>query len=86
MTQPTGPKRKVHAVPQEHDDTDPLERIAATKGRLEYWERELKEAVREARRRGRTWRQIGRALGVSPQAATLRFGPGGAMDVEAGNR
>jgi hypothetical protein len=78
---PTGPKRTSHPVPGEGAPEDPLEELAAIQGRLSYWERELRVAVAQARRRRYQWAEIGDALGISRQAAHLRFGPGGAQDV-----
>jgi hypothetical protein len=69
------PKRRIsHPVPKDDARLEhPVERIAAIKGRLELWERELHEAVVEARRQGFTWREISRGLGVTYQATLMRF-------------
>lgn len=70
-----GPKRQTHSVPQGQraPDTDPLERIAAIKGVTDYWERELNESVKDARRAGYSWREIAIAMGVTYQAVLQRF-------------
>lgn len=67
------------------DDLDPssvtardavhFRRIIAAKEGVERAERELQDAVREAREAGDSWLSIGLALGVSKQAAHKRFGP-----------
>lgn len=67
------------------DDLDPssvtardavhFRRIIAAKEGVEGAERELQDAVREAREAGDSWLSIGMALGVSKQAAHKRFGP-----------
>ena len=59
-----------HAV----EDGAPLERIhRAALARAEAAELEA-VAVREARAAGASWSQIGDALGVTKQAAQMRFG------------
>lgn len=70
-----GPERKTHPIPenQRTPSDDPLERIAAIKGVQAYWERELTESVRDARRAGYSWREIATTLGVSYQAVLQRF-------------
>ena len=56
------------------EDTTDLRAIATALTTVADAERQLEEAVREARSRGRSWARIGMALGVSKQAATQRFG------------
>ncbi len=52
-----------------------LERLAgAHQLAQERWERQVVRVVAAARAEGRDWGQIGRALGVSRQAARQRFG------------
>lgn len=70
-----GPERKTHPIREEPRAVadDPLERIAAIKGVQAYWERELSESVKDARRQGYSWREIATALGVSYQAVLQRF-------------
>ena len=48
--------------------------ISATGARIKQAEYERASLVRTARRHGASWAQIARALGVSPQAASKRFG------------
>jgi transposase-like protein len=50
-----------------------LERIAALSARLSAVERDRDVAIAEAVAGGATWAEIGRALGVSPQAAHKRY-------------
>ncbi len=57
----------------EVDNTDDLRGIATTSEALRTDEARLREAVRVARARGRSWNQIAVALGVSRQAARQRF-------------
>lgn len=55
------------------DDPRELRRVGLAQRGLEEAETELREAVREARAAGRTWADIGRTLGVTRQAAQIRF-------------
>ena len=55
------------------ESSDPLRRVQALRvagGRLDDW---LVEAVADARQQGRSWDDIGQALGVSRQAAWELF-------------
>ena len=54
-------------------DTDSLKAIAAYADRLDHLETALAEAVRQARRDGRSWSAIGTMLGVSKQAAQRKY-------------
>ena len=56
--------------------SDPLRVVAGIregKASLDDWQR---KAVETARAQGRTWDEIGKACGVSRQAAWERFAPG----------
>lgn len=52
---------------------DDLREIAAASEAMRADEARLREAVESARGRGRSWNEIGVALGVSRQAARHRF-------------
>ena len=54
-------------------DSDELRAIAQFAARRDHLESALAEAVRTARRNGRTWSQIGTMLGVSKQAAQRKY-------------
>ena len=57
----------------EVDHTDDLRQIAAVSDAVRADEARLRETVEVARAHGRSWNQIGLALGVSRQAARQRF-------------
>lgn len=57
----------------EADNLEDLRRIATASDAIQAGEAELREAVALARAHGRSWNQIGIALGVSRQAARQRF-------------
>ena len=52
---------------------DGLERLDAVRRGADYWTQVLLRAVTLARQQGASWQQIGKALGVSAQAAHQRF-------------
>lgn len=54
-------------------DTDALKAIAEYAERRDRVEAALTEAVRTARRTGRSWSEIGTMLGVSKQAAQRKY-------------
>jgi hypothetical protein len=54
-------------------DSDELRAIAQFAARRDRLESALAEAVRTARRNGRTWSQIGTMLGVTKQAAQRKY-------------
>ena len=54
-------------------DSDELRAIAQFAARRDSLESALAEAVRTARRNGRTWSQIGTMLGVTKQAAQRKY-------------
>ena len=54
-------------------DTDELKAIAEFAARRDRLEDALIEAVRTARRHGKSWSQIGAMLGVSKQAAQRKY-------------
>ena len=54
-------------------DTDSLKAIAVYAERLDRLEAGLTDAVRQARRDGRSWSAIGTMLGVSKQAAQRKY-------------
>ncbi|MGH9110904.1 MAG: sigma-70 family RNA polymerase sigma factor [Acidimicrobiales bacterium] len=56
------------------DDPADLRRIGLALGDVAAAERELADAVHNARDNGRNWSEIGLVLGVSKQAARQRFG------------
>lgn len=53
--------------------TEDLREIAAASAAMRADEAGLREAVESARGRGKSWNEIGVALGVSRQAARQRF-------------
>ena len=55
-------------------DASDLRRISEILAARVVQERELAEAVADARANGRSWAKIGLALGISRQAAQERFG------------
>ena len=55
-------------------DAGDLRRISEILAARVIQERELAEAVADARANGRSWAKIGLALGISRQAAQERFG------------
>lgn len=55
------------------DETDDLKQIASACDAVRADEARLRDAVEIARAQGRSWNQIGVALGVSRQAARQRF-------------
>ena len=55
------------------EHTDDLREIAAVSEALRADEARLRKAIEVARAHGRSWNQIGVALGVSRQAARQRF-------------
>jgi hypothetical protein len=55
------------------DDPRELRRVGLAQRGVEEAEAELRASVREARAAGRTWADIGRTLGVTRQAAQIRF-------------
>lgn len=54
-------------------DSDELKAIAQFAARRDRVESALTEAVRAARRHGKTWSQIGTMLGVAKQAAQRKY-------------
>jgi len=56
--------------------TDPLTVISGITAGVKGMEPPLRTAVKLARQQGRTWAEIGRALGVSRQSAWERFSAG----------
>jgi hypothetical protein len=54
-------------------DTDEIGVIARYAGRRDRLESALADAVRAARRNGRSWSEIGTMLGVSKQAAQRKY-------------
>ncbi|MCB0918863.1 MAG: hypothetical protein KDC39_09895 [Actinobacteria bacterium] len=60
--------------PDPTQDASDLRRISEILAVRVVQERELAEAVTEARANGRSWVKIGLALGISRQAAQERFG------------
>lgn len=54
-------------------DTDELKAIAQYAERRDRLETALTDAVRAARRSGRSWSEIGTMLGVSKQAAQRKY-------------
>lgn len=56
------------------EDTSDLRAVAIAMGAVADAERDLRDAVRAARRSGRSWGRIAMVLGVSKQAAQQRFG------------
>jgi hypothetical protein len=62
------------------EDPADLRRIGLALVHLADDERELAEAVDQARRNGRSWSMIAMALGVSKQAARKRYGERSQLD------
>lgn len=58
----------------ELEDSDDLRQITTAMGQVAEAELLLHAAVNIARKNGRSWGRIGMALGVSKQAARMRFG------------
>jgi hypothetical protein len=56
------------------DHLDPLGALAAARAALEDCQRAIERRVGEARAAGLSWKRIGEALAVSPQAAHQRYG------------
>ena len=54
-------------------DTDETKAIAQYADRRDHLETALTDAVRAARRNGRSWSEIGTMLGVSKQAAQRKY-------------
>ena len=57
----------------EVEDLSDLQAVAAASEAVQADEVRLHDAVRAAREHGRSWNQLGAALGVSRQAARQRF-------------
>jgi hypothetical protein len=57
-----------------------LRRAALDRARSE---RQIRDAVAEARRAGLSWKRIGAELGISAQAAQQRYGPAQSAVVDA---
>lgn len=57
----------------EVDNTEDLQAVAEASEAVSSDEQRLRDAVHTARARGRSWNEIGVALGVSRQAARQRF-------------
>ncbi|MBI3691296.1 MAG: DUF3887 domain-containing protein [Mycolicibacterium aromaticivorans] len=56
------------------DDVDPLESLRAAREAQEQAQSATAAAVHQAREAGRTWQEIGEALGVPHQTALQRYG------------
>jgi len=56
------------------EDSDDLRQITTAMGQVAEAELLLHATVNAARKNGRSWGRIGMALGVSKQAARMRFG------------
>ena len=77
--------RKAQGVPVEGSSVVPnreldgqvalLNLLTLTKRDLQATEKALTKYVRQARRAGITWREIGQAVGVTQQSATSKWGP-----------
>ena len=65
----------VHPADLEPADTRALQTITRLTDLGKEIEAAIFDAVREARRTGHTWSEIGVMLGVSKQAAQQRYGP-----------
>ena len=61
-------------MPAPAPEEDPLVVLAKIKAHIQLVEEQRRRWVREARRLGYTWSQIGESLGVSQQAVSKRFG------------
>ena len=66
---------RIDAADLKEADTKVLRFIAELAGERDHLDGELTEAVRSARRAGRSWSEIGAMLGVSKQAAQRKYGP-----------
>ena len=66
---------RVSAADLEPADTRSLQAITRLTDLRKEIEAAILEAVRQARRAGHTWSEIGAMLGVSKQAAQHKFGP-----------
>ena len=67
-------------------DADPVEILIAAARFQEYFGAVEREAIKAARARGRTWEEIGHALGRSRQAVWQRFGMKGKLDPSEAQR
>ncbi len=65
------------------EDPRDLRRIGLALGDVAGAERELTEAVTDARAKGRSWGEIAMTLGVSKQAARERYGQRSAIPPQA---
>lgn len=69
------PPRRVGGAPEDVRARD-VERLKYFQQRIWFSEVEMLALVEGLRRQGVTWAEVGKALGVSRQAAQQRFGPG----------
>ena len=67
--------RWLHGLTAAEATGDPLVLVTFWKVWLDDTEDQLREAVTAARAAGRTWEQIGQALGVTKQSAWVMFRP-----------
>ncbi|AQT79920.1 DUF3887 domain-containing protein [Mycolicibacterium litorale] len=65
---------RILAAPVLHTEIDPIELVRAAHEIRDGAEALMAAVVRQARQAGRTWQEIGDALGVSRQAAFQRYG------------
>jgi hypothetical protein len=56
-----------------HDQAEAVARIALRTAQIDYLKQDLAEGVRRAREVGVSWSDVGRAAGLSPQAALRRW-------------
>ena len=56
-------------------ESDPLRVVAGIREGMDALEAWQRKAVATARQQGRSWEEVGRACGVSRQAAWERFAP-----------
>lgn len=73
MAQPSHWKRLDRALDELGDIPDPLLRLDALRQAREALERLELEALRDSRRSGATWKDIGALYGLTKQGAQQRF-------------
>jgi hypothetical protein len=78
---PGGERRIAYSIPVELDDlyaeeVDPLIAVAGLAFVADEVQQDIARLVRSCRASGKTWTQIGQALGVSKQAAWERYSGG----------
>jgi DNA-directed RNA polymerase specialized sigma24 family protein len=76
-TRTEAPMLSVTLTVQDDWESDPLRVVAGVREGLDALDEWQRKAVETARQQGRTWDEIGKACGVSRQAAWERFAANG---------